>query len=353
MLRLILLIITGGVSAVPHSWLVMYTAITGVPELPEFFVVAHVDGVEVHYYDSHEKKLLPRQRWMEESEGPDYWERQQRILRSAEQVQKTNIKTAMERTNQTSGIHVLQVLYGCELGEDSSVRGFHQHGWDGRDSIGFDTESMVWVAAVPWTLVTKIKWDRDPGFNQGKKRYLEGTCVQWLKTYLEQGKRKLKPVPPQVFINVDKATDTNPDQLSCLVTGFYPGQIEVTLLRNGEPITDTFSTGVLPNHNDSYQLRRWSQINPEDGATYSCQFEQGEKGAETRDWDGTFRGTPRSPEGTNLGLIIGIVVAVGALIAVAIGVAMWKEKGGKNRAGYSSGIAIEKEKSSSNSSVQA
>ncbi|XP_038672231.1 class I histocompatibility antigen, F10 alpha chain-like isoform X2 [Scyliorhinus canicula] len=262
MLRLILLIITGGVSAVPHSWLVMYTAITGVPELPEFFVVAHVDGVEVHYYDSHEKKLLPRQRWMEESEGPDYWERQQRILRSAEQVQKTNIKTAMERTNQTSGIHVLQVLYGCELGEDSSVRGFHQHGWDGRDSIGFDTESMVWVAAVPWTLVTKIKWDRDPGFNQGKKRYLEGTCVQWLKTYLEQGKRKLKP-------------------------------------------------------------------------------------------DGTFRGTPRSPEGTNLGLIIGIVVAVGALIAVAIGVAMWKEKGGKNRAGYSSGIAIEKEKSSSNSSVQA
>ncbi|GCC37512.1 hypothetical protein chiPu_0016016 [Chiloscyllium punctatum] len=65
----------------------------------------------------------------------------------------------------------------------------------------------------------------------------------------------------------------NSNRLSCLVTGFYPQAIEVTLQRNGVLIDETLSTGILPNHDRTYQIQKWIEFDPEDQAEYSCQVE--------------------------------------------------------------------------------
>ncbi|XP_038672471.1 H-2 class I histocompatibility antigen, Q9 alpha chain-like isoform X3 [Scyliorhinus canicula] len=314
------------VSAVSHSLRYFYTAMSPIPGLPEIVAVGYVDDIPIDYYDSDLRKLIPRQQWIQECQSPEYWDEQTQILRSSEHVGQTNIQTALNRTNQSGGIHTVQVMHGCELRDDGQTSGFHQEGWDGQDYISFDKDHMVWVTPVAWGLITKNKWDENKARNQQRKAYLEGTCIEWLKKYLEQGKQHLESV-----------------------TGFYPRDIEVILLRNGDDFMDTYSTGILPNHDGTYQLRRWAQINPKDGATYSCQYEQSEKEVETRVWDGMFRFRPGSRQGTNSRLDVGIVAVV-ALITVVIGAIVWKKTGVERKSAYRPANCGE---SSSNSSSQA
>ncbi|XP_067834108.1 major histocompatibility complex class I-related gene protein-like [Heptranchias perlo] len=327
---IVLVVLCGGVSAGSHSLRYFLTAMTPIPGLPEFVAVGYVDEAQFVMYDSDRNELIPRRSWMEEREGPEYWERKKQLVRENYDCMKHYVQILMSQTNQTVGIHTFQMMTGCDLGDDGTTRGIIQYAWDGEDFINFDKDQMVWVTPVQWGEITKNKWDQDRAWNQQLKVYLEEECIKWLRKYLEYGKRELRAVTPQVFLSVDKASDTKPAQLSCLVTGFYPRDIELTLLRNGRPISDTDSTGILPNHDGTYQIKRWVEIGPEDGATYSCQVDHSSKaGVETRDWDGTFRVTPGSSEGPNLGLIVGIVLAAVVLIALVIGAVVWKKRGRK------------------------
>ncbi|XP_055521886.1 H-2 class I histocompatibility antigen, Q9 alpha chain-like [Leucoraja erinacea] len=119
-----------------HSLRYFYTAVTPGSGVPEFTVVGYVDEEQIVHYDSDRRKVEPRQRWMAESQGADYWEEQTQIQRDVEPVFKSDIPIAMSRTNQSggvAGIHNLHHMYGCELLSDGSTSGFFQFGWDGLD----------------------------------------------------------------------------------------------------------------------------------------------------------------------------------------------------------------------------
>ncbi|XP_078073702.1 class I histocompatibility antigen, Gogo-C*0202 alpha chain-like isoform X3 [Mustelus asterias] len=49
--------------------------------------------------------------------------------------------------------------------------------------------------------------------------------------------------------------------------------IEVNLWRNRVVIDETLSSGILPNHDSTYQIRKWVEFDPEDQAEYSCRVE--------------------------------------------------------------------------------
>ncbi|XP_060707073.1 RLA class I histocompatibility antigen, alpha chain 11/11-like [Hemiscyllium ocellatum] len=98
----------------------------------------------------------------------------------------------------------------------------------------------------------------------------EVECIEWLRKYLEYGQRELRVVAP--IVSFIRLGDSN--RLSCLVTGFYPRAIEVTLWRDGVLIDESLSTGILPNHDRTYQIRKWIEFDPEDQAEYSCQVER-------------------------------------------------------------------------------
>ncbi|XP_072331376.1 major histocompatibility complex class I-related gene protein-like isoform X2 [Scyliorhinus torazame] len=266
---IVLLLLCGEVAAGSHSLRYFLTGITPIPGFPEFVAVGYVDGVQFIMYDSDRKDLIPREQWMVDSEGPEFWERKKYLAREREENFKYHVPILMTRTNQSGGIHVYQSMIGCDLRDDGTTTGFNQKGWDGNDFINFDKRNNVWVTPVHWGESIKNGWNRDMADNQAWKDYLEVECIEWLRKYLEYGQRELRVVAP--IVSFTRLGDSN--RLSCVVTGFYPPAIEVNLCRDGVVIGETLSSGILPNHDRTYQIRKWVEFDPEDQAEYSCRVE--------------------------------------------------------------------------------
>ncbi|NXG40472.1 HA1F protein, partial [Dromaius novaehollandiae] len=90
-----------------------------------------------------------------------------------------------------SGYHTVQHMYGCDLLEDGSIRGFRQYGYDGKDFITFDKDTLTFIALDAAALITKREWEAE---NEPErwKHYLENTCIEWLRRYVEHGRAALE-----------------------------------------------------------------------------------------------------------------------------------------------------------------
>uniref|UniRef100_A0A674IT89 Ig-like domain-containing protein n=1 Tax=Terrapene triunguis TaxID=2587831 RepID=A0A674IT89_9SAUR len=72
----------------------------------------------------------------------------------------------------------------------------------------------------------------------------------------------------------DRSSHDGLTTLSCKVSGFYPRDITVTWLKNGESKQqDTYSEGILPSGDGTYQTWVTMEIDPKIKAHYSCHVE--------------------------------------------------------------------------------
>ncbi|XP_036417469.1 H-2 class I histocompatibility antigen, Q9 alpha chain-like, partial [Colossoma macropomum] len=150
-------------SAATHSLQYFYTTVTKGINFPEFTTVGLVDGGQFMYYDSDTSNAVAKTEWIKKVVGddPDYWNRQTQGLQGDQEIFKANVATAMQRFNQTEGVHTIQVMYGCELHDDGTIRGYRQEGYDGEDFISLDLNTLTWTAANQKAFITKLKWDSD------------------------------------------------------------------------------------------------------------------------------------------------------------------------------------------------
>ncbi|KAL7839172.1 hypothetical protein SRHO_G00258300 [Serrasalmus rhombeus] len=118
----------------------IYTAVTPGINFPEFTAVGLVDGEQIDYYDSDIRKMILKTEWMEkiDADDPDYCNRNTQNLQRAQEVFKVDVGALMQRFNQTDGVHTVQWMYGCELHDDGTRRGYMQYGYDGEDFISLD-----------------------------------------------------------------------------------------------------------------------------------------------------------------------------------------------------------------------
>nr|6A2B_A Chain A, MHC class I antigen [Xenopus laevis] len=258
-----------------HSLRYYYTAVSDRAfGLPEFSIVGYVDDTQSFRYNSDNQKAEPATQWMKQKEGPEYWEQQTQIAKGSEPVHKHDVKTAMDRFNQTSGTHSLQVMYGCELREDNSIRSYHQYGYDGREFIALDTERWVYVPSVREAQLTEQKWN-SPEVNapERNKNYLQNLCIEGLKRYLSYGRAELeRRVHPHVRISDHQSDDAT--ELRCHAYGFYPREIDVKWVKNGRAdVHSEAAKEILPNPDGSYQLRVTAEITPSEGDSYACHVE--------------------------------------------------------------------------------
>ncbi|XP_067834371.1 class I histocompatibility antigen, F10 alpha chain-like isoform X3 [Heptranchias perlo] len=311
------------VSPSSSSFTAVYVTISGMADLPEYFGVVMINGVPVTYYDSDTRRTVSRQQWMTESFDAEYWEYLTHQGNKHCAMAKENLNTIMKGTNQTAGIHILQLIRNVEITEDGSIKRSMSVAYDGKDYISLEPDRMRWVATNHLAVKTKEKWDADDSWNKHWKWHLEEELVERLKSRLHFGKEYFeKKVQPEVFISrSDPNNQYNPPTLSCLVTGFYPVNIEVTWLRNGERVSESQSSGVRPNHDGTHQIKKEIEVNAGDEDQYSCQIEHSSLAeAKVYQWE-----RPENRE-SNLGIIIGSVIAALAVIVVIIGIVIWKRQ---------------------------
>ncbi|KAG7219330.1 hypothetical protein INR49_003448, partial [Caranx melampygus] len=238
---------------VTHSLKYFYTASSGIPNFPEFVTVGLVDGQLFSYYDSVIRKEIPKQDWIAQSEGPEYWERQTQRSIGSEQNFKANIDIVKSRFNQTGGVHVFQNMYGCEWdNETGEVTGYDQYGYDGEDFIAFNLKTETFIAPTPQAVITKHKWDGNKAVAAQRKNYLNQICPEWVKKYLNYGRSSLmRTVLPSVSLL--QKTPSSP--VSCHATGFYPNKAVMSWKKNGEELNEDVDQGeILPNHDGTFQM---------------------------------------------------------------------------------------------------
>uniref|UniRef100_UPI00398F8E1F major histocompatibility complex class I-related gene protein-like n=1 Tax=Pristiophorus japonicus TaxID=55135 RepID=UPI00398F8E1F len=260
------------VSPESHSLMYYYTSMSGSAHFPEFIHVGVLDGVQITYYDSITRRDIPCQPWMNRESDGDYWNTETQRLIDRQKLSLANVRIATRRTKSNeTGLNFLQYTSGCTLSDNGKVSGVRQYAFNGRDLISFDLEYGVWVTASPAAQNTKHKWNTNKADNRYKQHYTKEICIEWLKTYLRYGAETLgRKVVPEVMVYAKMTPDGQNRNLHCLATGFYPQSINVTWIRDGEPIASASSSGILPNHDGTFQIKISLLINPEDKHQYIC-----------------------------------------------------------------------------------
>ncbi|XP_074254400.1 saoe class I histocompatibility antigen, A alpha chain-like isoform X1 [Saimiri boliviensis] len=243
--RTLLLLLSGALAltqtrAGSHSLRYFRTAVSrpGRGE-PRFITVGYVDDTQFVRFDS--DAAIPRKEplapWMEQ-EGPEYWARETRISKANAQIYRVSLRNLRGYYNQSeAGSHTIQTMYGCDLGPDGRLlRGYYQHAYDGKDYLALNEDLRSWTAADMAAQITQRKWE---AANEAERTraYLEGTCLESLHRYLENGKETLlRADPPNTQVTHHHISD-HEATLRCWALGFYPAEITLTWQRDGEDQT--------------------------------------------------------------------------------------------------------------------
>nr|APD68778.1 MHC class I alpha antigen [Trachinotus ovatus] len=264
-----------GAAAVTHSLKYFYTASSQVPNFPEFVVVGLVDGVQMFHYDSNTGRAEPKQDWMKENTDPQYWERNTANCLGSQQIHKVDIETLKGRFNQTGGVHIVQMMYGCEWDDETGeADGYRQFGYDGEDFISFDLKTETWIAPTPQAVITKNKWDNDKADVAYIKSYHTQICPEWLKKYVNYGRSSLMRTELPSVSLLQKSPSS---PVSCHATGFYPDRALMLWRKDGEDLHEDVDQGeILPNNDGKFQMSAnldLSSVKPEDWGRYECVFQ--------------------------------------------------------------------------------
>ncbi|XP_052440458.1 H-2 class I histocompatibility antigen, alpha chain isoform X5 [Carassius gibelio] len=309
-----------------HSLYYIYTALSKPVERPgiyQFTAMGLLDDREIDYYNSIEQRKIPKQHWMKEKMQQDYWEKGTQSRKSKEQWFNVNVDILMKRMRHNeSDVHVLQWRHGCEIEKQGDEvrfsRGIDEYSYDGANFLSFDDKESQWVAPVDAALQTKRKWDNVPILNQYTKGYLEKECVDWLNKFREYGDGELRNgSPPDVHVFAKRSTsDKTKVKLSCFATGFYPKDVILSIRKYRSPLPEEeiVSSGIRPNHDGTFQLKKSVIIQEDEKAEYDCFVSHRTLPVPiVIKWDGKCQDYT---EGNMMSLVIGVVIGVVLMLGV-------------------------------------
>uniref|UniRef100_A0AAX7UFL9 Ig-like domain-containing protein n=1 Tax=Astatotilapia calliptera TaxID=8154 RepID=A0AAX7UFL9_ASTCA len=297
-----------------HSLHYIYTALSkpvGLPGIHEFTAMGLLDDRMIDYFDSEHQAKVPKQEWMRERLPADYWDKGTQSRKSKQQWFKVNIGILMERMrqNDSSNLHVLQWMHGCE-GETQPdgtlrfVRGVDMYAYDGNDFLSFDDKNGVWVAPIPEAEATKRKWDGVQVLKEYTKGYLENECIDWLSKFLNYEQQQPRNTsPPEVSLYAKTSRVDADVVLTCLATGFYPADVVLRMKKNESVLTaddGLISSGVLPNEDHTFQRRDRVEVLRSDLSAFSCEVvHEASAVSVTRVWGGPSAVVPTPSKKTH------------------------------------------------------
>ncbi|XP_041665511.1 class I histocompatibility antigen, F10 alpha chain-like [Cheilinus undulatus] len=264
-------------TAVIHTMEFFSTLSSEVPDFPEFVSVGMVDGIQADYYDSNMMEVIPKQDWMNKitEYRDDYWEWETGNALTHQQWLKANIEVAKQRFNQTGGVHVYQLMQGCDWDDETNeVNGYHQFGYDGKDFITLDMKTMTYVTPIPQAVFTKNQLNSDIAKLRYYQYYYTHECVYLLWKFVSYGKDYLmkKDLPT---VSLLQKSPSSP--ITCHATGFYPNRAVMFWRKDGEELhklhKDAHQGEILPNPDGSFQMSVDLELPSGDWEKYECVFQ--------------------------------------------------------------------------------
>ncbi|MCJ8746630.1 hypothetical protein PDJAM_G00144050 [Pangasius djambal] len=236
------------------------------------FTTGELDGEQFVHYDSNITEVIPKTEWIKKISAvrPEYWKREREWMwRELEDLQHL-LNLAVELFNHTKGVHTLQRVYGCELDDDGTIRGYDQFGYDGEDFISLNLTTGTWTAAKPQAEIM-TKWDPDGRYARDRKYYLEKECIELLTQYMSYRREALeRKVRPEASLFQNHSSSP---EVVCHATGFFPKALNISWQKDGEEVhEDVELRETLPNQDGSFQKRSVLIVTPEalQKHTYTC-----------------------------------------------------------------------------------
>ncbi|XP_041956553.1 major histocompatibility complex class I-related gene protein-like [Alosa sapidissima] len=262
-----------------HSLLLFHIYLVGETPFPESQTLFMLDDIQIGYYNSKDNKFVHRgMNGLERTPDAIELELAPKLKLNHERM-KNKVSYLRQILNHTNSIHVLQRAAGCQLQENDDVGiylskdAFNGEAGDVRyynpqnDSLHSD---WVWPEAMDNT------W---PGGVHIAYTWYHDLCIERLKTHLAKEKNRIfKKMKPRVRLLQKTLPDSGGAKVTCRATGFYPRHINLTLLRDGQPVSDHQITGgeLLPNGDETYQMRKSLEVSAEElreKHQYSCTAE--------------------------------------------------------------------------------
>uniref|UniRef100_K9IIY6 Putative major histocompatibility complex class i b n=1 Tax=Desmodus rotundus TaxID=9430 RepID=K9IIY6_DESRO len=314
-----------GAGAGPHSLRYFDTAVSRAGGGEAWFLVAgYVDGAEFVRFDSDaaNASMEPREPWME-LEEPQYWVSETQNAWRTAKIYRLSLNSVRLYYNQSEdGSHTLQVMYGCDVWPNGTVlRGYYQSAYDGTDYIALNEDQRSWTAADTAAQNTQRKWEA-AGEAEQFGAYVRGPCRESLLRYLEHGKETLQRAdPPQARVT-HHPTSEEEATLMCWAQGFYPEDIALTWQRDGvDQPQDTQLVETRPWDNSTFQT--WAEVVVPRGEEqrYTCHVVHAGLPEPLRlQWE------PPAQTISIIIIIVGIVIGLALLGAVAVAAVMWARR---------------------------
>ncbi|XP_042172097.1 major histocompatibility complex class I-related gene protein-like [Oncorhynchus tshawytscha] len=249
-----------------HSLWALATYISGETPFPEFTVVVMLDDVQVTYLDSNMKHFIYRGHNTSDKINDDEDKNGDFVFGIMYNHMKERYFHLKHHLNLTEGVQVQQRMAGCEMfdnGEPALI-------------MTKNTFNAVFVDHAIYYNLTHFTYDAGQllqgwdGIRQAQEKILYENvllpiCIKTLKTILKRERNVvMRKVPPR--LRLIKKEVSGGFQVSCLAFGFYPRHINMTLLRDGQPVAEQELTGgeVLPSGDGTYQLRKSLEVSTEE-----------------------------------------------------------------------------------------
>ncbi|XP_056106754.1 major histocompatibility complex class I-related gene protein-like [Rhinichthys klamathensis goyatoka] len=264
---LVLLPPTSASNGPGHSLWLLSTYIQGETQFPEFSYTTTLDDITVGYYKS--GTYFPRGNTTNEDDvvNSDY------IKGISDYMYNSFLRRAalLRQDSQNDSLDVYQTLVVCELLDFNNTGKMLT-----KDAArGCTTDEICYFNnKFTYKVILNISQDvLKPHLEEFKLKYIQfylPVCISTLKNYLKKRQNEVhKKADPK--ITFFQKENSGGFRVSCLATGFYPRHINLTLFRDGQPVSDHEITGgdLLPNGDGTYQMRKSLEISA-DTHRYSC-----------------------------------------------------------------------------------
>ncbi|XP_045700980.1 patr class I histocompatibility antigen, A-126 alpha chain-like [Phyllostomus hastatus] len=338
--RALLLLLAGALTvtqtwAGPHTLRYFGTLMSRLGK-PQYIGVGYVDDTEVLRFDSDlpNPRAQPGLPWKEqpwvEQEDPDFWAEQTRGCKFCEQFSGAKLNNLRAYYNQSEdGSHTFQIITACVVGSGGRfLSGSGQYAYDGTETFNLNLDLSSTTEGNTTAQITVRRNLLHQDDVEGWRAYLEHTCANRLRGFLEKVKETLlRADPPKTHLTHHPISD-HEVTLRCWALGFSPADITLTWQREGEDLTqDMELVETRPAGDGTFQ--KWAAVVVPLGEEqrYTCHVQhQGLPEPLTLRWE--------PPPQTTITIMV-IAAALGLLGAVVTGAVLWRRKcSGRGRESY-------------------